>query len=456
MKRARLWFIFSMALLFVTGTAAVGFAAAKPAAKKASAKAAAAEPTRDMRTLFGHNVEGLAPVTISYVSDGVFNGLGDAMLVNFMKLVETESKGKIKIDAHRFGSLYRTNDFPKVIPIGTVHIGGINKGLLMSRENGYAPWIIGYIWKNPEHAMALTSSQEWYDMEDRLAKGKWNMKMLANANIGNWDYWSREPITSLAGFKGKKVWSYGELSNAYISAWGGTPVMKSFGETYMAYYNNALNVMSASIGLYHDFKFYEGGRYYLNMPVYPPGSVGIHYYALYMNRDKWNSLATPYKKILLDAIDLLTWAGTFESICMEKLQLYRLINQYKVVDLNISGKYPKEYEKIKKAAVEAGKKFVFSRGTTQQQWDETQAILTKYTDPKITSKYSWWFKLAWAESDRRLAEITKALKAGKSWEEAYDPYHAKHRYNWPVEKVKKEWLATPRIKTEWSEASRLQ
>lgn len=454
MQRVRLWIVFSLTLLLVIGSTGLALAQKGGKAKKEPVKSNAS--TRDTRQLFGHNVDGLKPVTLIFASDGVFNSLGDVLTINVVKLIEAESQGKIKIDLHRHGSLYKTNDMPKVIPIGTVHIGGINKGLLMSRENGYAPWIIGYIWKSPEHLMALACSKEWYELEDRLAKGKWNLKPLVSANMGNWDYWSKTEIKSMKDFGGKKVFSYGELSNAYVAAWGGTPVMKSFGEMYMAFYSGSINVMSSSVGLFHDYKFYEGGKYYLHMPIYPPDAVGLHYYQIYMNRDKWNTLPEAYKRIILDAFDLMSWAGTYEGLCMQKLNLYRLINQHKVVDVGIATKYPQEYEKIKKAASEAGKKYVFSRGVTQKQWDETQSILNKYADPKISGKYAWWFNLVRAESARRVNLIKSQLAAGKSWEEAYDQFHPKHRYNWSVEKIKKEWTASPRVKWEWDQNTRLQ
>jgi TRAP-type C4-dicarboxylate transport system substrate-binding protein len=462
MKRAKRWVVFSLALLFVLGTVTLGFAAAKKAAPAKKAPAAAekvpgvAEGTRDMRTLFGHNVDGLEPVTLIYASDAPLNTNGDAWAVNFKNLVEAESKGKIKIDLHRFGALYKMLDMPKVVPIGTVHFGNINKGLLMSRENGYAPWIIGYIWKNPEHLLSVACSPEWYEMEDRLARGKWNMKPLVNTTIGNWDYFSRKPFTSMKDFGGKKVWSYGELASAYIASWGGTPVMKSTSEMYMAFYNDSLNMISFSTFGFLQYKFYEGGKYWVNMPVYPPGSVGIHYNQNYMNLDKWNSLPLAYKKIILDAQDLSTWAGTFEGICSERLGVYELINRYKVVDCGISTKYPKEYEKIKAAAVAAGRKYVVGRGATQQQLDEANAILEKYSRPEHTSRYSWWYKLAWAEAERRVKDVENRLKEGKSWDEATDPYHPKHRYNWTAEQVKKEWMDTPRVKWDWNEATRLK
>ena len=458
MNSAKLWFIFSLVLLFAVGTVSFSFAAPQQAnaAKTHLAKASAAEPTRDTRTLFGYDIEGLEPVTISYVSDGAFNSLGDALLVSFKKIVETESKGKIRMDAHRHGSLYRTNDFPKVISIGTVDMGSINKGLLMSREPEFAPWIIGYVWKSPEHIIALTASPEWYALEDKLAKPKWNMKPIVNLPIGNGDYWATTEIKGMNDFSGKQVWSYGELSNAYISAWGGTPVMKSVGEMYMSYHKGALNAVSFNAVGYHDYKFYESGKYWLHMPTYPPGSVGIHYVQLYMNLDKWNKLPVPYKRIILDAADMLSWVGTWESLCMEKLTEFRLMNQHKVVDVGISTKYPIEYAKIKAAAVEAGRKYTFSKGVTQQQWDEAQMILAKYADPKLNAKYSWWYKLAWAESDRRMAEVKEAIAAGKSWDEAFEPFHPKRQYSFTYEQLRKEWDAVPRVMWDWPLEARLK
>ncbi|MBN1383219.1 MAG: TRAP transporter substrate-binding protein DctP [Deltaproteobacteria bacterium] len=446
MRKTKGWFVCLFALVFFMGMVTAGFAA----------KQEAAPETQDTKTYFGHHVDGLEPVTIIYNSDSPNNTGGDASAMNFKALVEAESKGKIKIDLHRFGSLYKQLDIPRTLPIGTIHFGNINKGLLMSRETGYGPWIIAYIWKSPEHLLSVVTSPEWYEMENELAKGKWNLKPLVNTTIGNWDYWSKTPMNSLKDFGGKKVWTYGELASAYIGAWGGTPVMKSTGEMYMAYYKGTLNVISFTVAGYLSYKFFDAGKYWLHMPTYPPGAVGMHYNQDYMNLDKWKSLPTAYKKIILDALDLLTWWGTWEGIQMEKLAAHRLINQHGVVDCGISTNYPEEYEKIKKAAVEAGKKYVFKRGVTQQQWDNAQAILEKYADPKYNSKYSWYFKQAWAGADQRLKDVEKKIKAGQSWDEACGVYEAKHRVNQTAEEIKARCLSVPRIKWNWNYETRLQ
>jgi TRAP-type C4-dicarboxylate transport system substrate-binding protein len=445
--------------MFVRGSASLCFAAAgsAKAAKPARAKAAAAlEETRDMRMLFGHNVEGLEPVTLRWVCDSPHGSGGDVILTHVAALIEAESKGKIKIDLHRFGALYKSLDLPKVIPIGTVHMGNINKGLLLGREIGYAPWIIAFRWMSPEHMLAVTCSPEWYEMEERLSKNKWNMKHLVLTPQGNWDYFSRKEIKSLKDLQGVRIWSSGEITSTYVKSWGATPVMKAWSEVYMAYYKGEFDVLPFNVQAYLSRKMYECGKYWLHMPHFPPGSVGIHMNQEFMNRDKWNSLPLPYKKIILDALDLYSWVAIWETVAMEKLSEYRLIHQYKIVNVDIAGKHPQEYEKIKQVAVEEAKKMSFARGVKQEQWDEVQAIINKYNDPKHTAKYKWWFKLAWAEADRRLARIQKDLAAGKSWDEAYEPEQAKNKYGWSVDRIKQHYLSVPRVKYDWNEATRLQ
>lgn len=456
MKKLKLAVLFSVALLFMIGTVNFSAAAASKAEKKAPSTPSAAEPTRDTRTLFGHNVEGLAPVTIIYSNDASYGSMGDAMVVNFKTLVEAESKGQIKIDAQRFGSLYKLMDHAKVMPSGTIHMGSMVKSLLLARERSIAPWVVSYRMTSPEQMLALVTSAEWYEMEEKWSKDKWNLKPLVNQGVGNWDYFSKVSIRTMQEFKGKKCSSAGGLTNSYISSWGATPVIKSASEIYMAYYSGVIDMVSVDPKRYLDYKFYEGGKYWLHIPGDPPGAVALHNVALCMNRDKWNSLPVAYKKIILDAADLMTWAAIYETACMARLAEYRLVNQHKVVDLGIATKNPKEYEKIKAAAVAAGKKYALSRGATAQQWEEAQALLARYAQPQYASKYGWYFKKTKAESDRRLAAVRKSLAAGKSWDEACDVFDAKHRYSWTAERIKKEWMAVPRVKWEWNEATRLQ
>ncbi len=415
------------------------------------------EPTRDSRKLFGYDVEGLEPVKLIFISDAPFGSVGDVLALCFEQVVEAESKGKIQLDHHRYGSLYRGRDLPKVLPLGTVDLGTINKGYLMTKAPAYVPWVIAYIWKSPEHMLALTGSSEWYEMEESLSEKYWNIKPISHVAYGNWDYWANKEIRKIEDFGGKRFWSYGELSNAYIISWGGTPQVLARAEMYMQYYKKALDGISSSSTYYLDNKYYEGGKYWLHMPTYPPGSVGFHYVQLYMNRKKWNTLPEAYKKILIDAADLYSWNSIYEILCLEKASEYQLIHDHGVIDVGIATQTPDEYQRICDAAVAAGKNYgIKKRGLSEEGFKESEAIKNKYGNPKICADYTWWYKLAWAEADRRLEEARKRIESGEAPAKVWESFHPKRFYEMPYEKIKEEWMKTPRCVRNWPMALRLK
>jgi len=431
--------------------------AAAPAAKKAAAPAAVAGPaTRDNRPMFGYNVKGLPKVKLIMISDSPFGSVGDVLAVMFERMVKIESQGQIEIDHHRFGSLYTGVDLPKIIPMGTVDIGSINKGYLMTKAPGYGPWVIAYIWKNPEHMLAVTGSPEWYKMEEDQSIVFGNIKPLSHVAYGNWDYWSNKEIKTIKDFGGSRFWSYGELPNAYIQAWGGTPLIQARAEMYMAYYRKALTGISSSSTVYLDYKYYDCGKYWLHMPTYPPGSTGFHYVQLYINRKKWESLPEAYKKILIDASDLYSWASIWEILCLEKVSEYQLVNKHGMIDVGIATKLPEEYKKICDAAVAAGDEYLKKRKVPQADIDAAKAVLAKYAEPAATSAYSWWYQAAWAEADKRLAEAKKRIGAGEKEEVVWDAFHPKRFYEMPYEKMKAEWMNIPRCVRNWPMEMRLK
>ena len=413
------------------------------------------QSNRDTRTLFGHNVDGLKPVKLIFASYGRANSVMNAGDQLFAKLVENESQGKIQIDMHLNASLYKMTDIPKVLARGTIDIGAINKGFLMTREPGYGPWVVAYQWKSAEHMFSATSSSEWAEMEEQLSKKKWRIKPICQVPSGQWDYWSSTPIKTMKDFRGKRVWSYGQLSNAYIRSWGGTPVIKSVSEMYMAYRKGDLHAISFSPNGYGEAKFYEGGKYRIGVPPIPPRAMANHYQYLYMNRKSWDKLPDAYKKIFLDAGDLMTWFMIWETYAVTSVWDYRLVAEKGVTDLGMVTKTPAEYQKVADAAIAAGKKFVFSRGVTQQQWDNAQVILAKYGKDEYTSQFSWWYKLAEVEAGRRLEIMKKAAAAGKS-DAAFKQIHVNRILEKSYAEQKAYMESIPRLARDWDMKLRMK
>jgi hypothetical protein len=217
-----------------------------------------------------------------------------------------------------------------------------------------------------------------------------------------------------------------------------------------------LHAISFSPNGYGEAKFYEGGKYRLNMPTIPPGGSGFHYQILFMNRNSWEKLPDAYKKIFLDAGDLICWFSIWESIGLTSVWDYRLVAEKGVIDLGMATKNPAEYKKITDAAVAAGKEYVFRRGVTQQQWDNAQAILAKYAAESETSKYKWWYEAACAEAARRLELFKKAVAAGESAEEAFKQFHVNRLLTMSYAEQKAYLESIPRVAWNWDMKLRMQ
>jgi TRAP-type C4-dicarboxylate transport system substrate-binding protein len=386
------------------------------------------------------------------------------MFETMVEKESTDSAGVVHIDVkhYRYGSLYNGVDMTTQLPLGTVDIGFMNVGYMQSKTPELVPWTIAYTWRSPEHLYSLCTSREWYKSIQDLQTRDWNCVLLHHGPYGNWDYWGRIPIRTLEGFNGKTFWSYGDLANRYLASWGATGVILARAELYMAYYRGALDGISSSSIVYHDYKYYECGKYWYHMPTYPPGSTGFHYGLFDVNAKRWATLPEAYKKIIIDAAQII-WSGmTWEMICEEKTAEWKLIHLYGMIDLGISTQTPEEYQRICDAAVAAGEKYALEvRKVDPTYYAQAKAMREAKADPALCANYTWWYTAAWAESERRLADAQARIKAGEDQTEVFNSIHPRRFYDMlgadSAEKVtmenyqivKAELLKMPRIVWDW-------
>jgi TRAP-type C4-dicarboxylate transport system substrate-binding protein len=413
-------------------------------------------PTQEVgRKFFGYDVTGLAPVTLIYCSDSPYGSTGDAFALIFETMVEKESKGQIDIKGYRSGSLYTSTQWSTQLPLGTMDLCNQNQGYLQTKTVEIVPWSIAYFWKSPEHLYALTTTREWYKMQVDLLTRDWNMVPLHHSPYGNWDYWAAKPMTKLEDFRGTTFWSYGELANRYLASWGSTGVILAQAEEYMAYYRGAIDGISGSSIVYHDYKYYECGKYWLHMPTYPPGSTGFHYVAFVVNAKKWATLPDAYKRIINDASDLVWSVMIWEMLCEEKTAEWKLVHMYGVIDMAIATKTPAEYQRICDAAIAAGKNYALvTRKMDPAVYAAAEAFKNARGDPKICADYTWWYKAVWAEGDRRLSEATTRIKAGEPQDKVFDSLHPRRFYamldkTGGYEELKAYFLSVPRVVNDW-------
>jgi hypothetical protein len=230
----------------------------------------------------------------------------------------------------------------------------------------------------------------------------------------------------------------------------------------MAYYRGAIDGLSASAMVYLDYKYYECGKYWLHMPTYPPGSTGFHYVQFCVNAKKWAALPEAYKRILIDAADLVWSAMIWEMLAEERMAEWKLTNLYGVQDMGIATKTPEEYRRICDAAVAAGKKYALeTMKVNPDYYAQVEKFRDEKGDPKLCADYTWWYKACWADADRRLSDAAARIKAGEPEDKVFDSIHPKRFYDMlgateadkvtdeNYQKVKTALMAIPRVVWDW-------
>ncbi len=122
----------------------------------------------------------------------------------------------------------------------------------------------------------------------------------------------KSPITTLAGFKGKKIRTAGVFIPVIVQAFGGTPMTVGSGEVYIALQTGVLDGAVSTCDFLRSQKWYEPAKnLYLWTP--PGGKVptpaqGPNYTA--MNLDSYKKLPDDLKKIVDEEADKIWRIGS--------------------------------------------------------------------------------------------------------------------------------------------------
>jgi TRAP-type C4-dicarboxylate transport system substrate-binding protein len=105
-------------------------------------------------------------------------------------------------------------------------------------------------------------------------------------------FWTKEPVTTLAGFKGKKIRSPGGPWNELVEALGGVPVSITAGETYMAVERGTVDGVFWGWPAMPVFKLHEivSSMTEINMLGFAFG--------VFMNKDTYKKLPDEAKAVL--------------------------------------------------------------------------------------------------------------------------------------------------------------
>ncbi|MHA2062496.1 MAG: TRAP transporter substrate-binding protein [Candidatus Sifarchaeia archaeon] len=215
----------------------------------------------------------------------------------FKKLVEENSKGRIKIATYPAGQLGEM----------AVQVEGLISGSLEMGLHGLSHYGRTYkdlealstpfTFRSREQKKELINSQLFGEMIDGLLALNGVRILAANLERGPYKVvLSREPLFSIEDFKGKKF-RIPEL-HTYMAAWkaiGVIPIVTAWAEVYLALKQNVVDAMELPFSHVYTNKLHEAGRYIL---------VTEHLYqnsAIVMNNKRFMAFPKDLRMVLVDA-----------------------------------------------------------------------------------------------------------------------------------------------------------
>ena len=213
----------------------------------------------------------------------------------FIKEVEKNSNGEIEIQHFPAGQLYNHKNSVPVLQSGGVDLAmifsGFWTGVVPSTE---VVTFHGYF-KNKAHMVAVMNGYPG-EVINRDFQEKSNLKVIDWYNYGKDEVCSKEPITKLEDFKGKRIRASGVSQATWVVALGGAPVSIDAGEVYQALQRGTIDGAISGPSSFETRKWYEVVKYGTDSNISP-----VCPYWIVMSMNSWNKLSPGLQKIIMDA-----------------------------------------------------------------------------------------------------------------------------------------------------------
>jgi C4-dicarboxylate-binding protein DctP len=213
----------------------------------------------------------------------------------FIKEVGKNSNGEIEIQHFPASQLYNHKSSIPVLQAGAVDMaiiyGGNWTGVVPSLE------VIGFhgFFKNIDHARAVVDGYPG-EVINKDFEEKARLKVFGWYDYGKSEVCSKEPITRLEDFKGKRIRSSGVSQATWVMALGAASVTIDAGEVYQALQRGTIDGAISGPSSFDQRKWYEVVKYATvsNMSLF-----SAYFGVISMNA--WNKLSPEFQKVLLDA-----------------------------------------------------------------------------------------------------------------------------------------------------------
>lgn len=269
-----------------------------------------------------------APVTIKFAHVAPVDDPRHQAALKFKELVETRSKGTIKVEVYYGGQLGGDRDAIEGLRLGTVQMTTAGAGIYALFEPKMGITALPFLFANLEEA--------WKFVDGPVNAEVTNL--LISKGIRGLAYWengfrcitnSVRPIKTVADLKGLKIRTpENPVILSTMKALGANPVPMAWGEVYVALQQGAIDGQENPIPLIYSSKLYEVQKYLaVTNHVYEPLLTAI-------SERFWQTLTPEQRKIVAEAA---VEAGTFHRQLVKK-QTEQLVEVLKEKGMQVT--YP--------------------------------------------------------------------------------------------------------------------
>lgn len=281
----------ALALLVVlTGVVACGKQTISP-----TATPRAAQPGATPTPLPTSTPAPAAVIKMKVQSMGATDYPSRVMLENIIKMLESRSNGRIKVDYYPAEGLVKTAQAFDAVRENVLQIGVTAPSYAVDRmgivgDINWMPWN----WDFEKFAAHYRDPGGFYDFVEPYYE-KWGLRMLSHQAVPGMEWFSRKDIKKLEDFKGVLYRDAGGAAD-WIKALGLTPVAVARSDFYEAMQRGTVDAGYQSLSGYVTEKWYDVSPYLIMTEFFTGGMV------LVMNNDFYNSLPADLKQIVDKAV----------------------------------------------------------------------------------------------------------------------------------------------------------
>ncbi|OPY79768.1 MAG: C4-dicarboxylate-binding periplasmic protein precursor [Syntrophorhabdus sp. PtaU1.Bin058] len=269
----------------------------------------------------------------------------------YAKLVESKTKGRVKIEIYPAGQLFSDKDLVKALPMGAVDMAEATCAQWTGIEPLWLMLDLPLFYKDRKHWHRVLDSEVGKMLQSEFEK-KTNVKFLYFLDYGATGQASKTPLRTLEDYKGKRIRGTGEVVLKALQAMGAAPVFLGGGEVYLALQRGTIDAANSGMSSFWERKYYEVTKF-ISGTDFTLGNffVGI-------NKTKWQSLPADIQKAMLEAAEEAKISSRIECEKSDNEAMRKLREK----GVEIYDPPPKEKERWRQATKPVAHSFFISRG----------------------------------------------------------------------------------------------